>query len=141
MTIYLDTNFFLYSSDEDSKYYEECIDLIKFCKEQKIMLITSVETVQEIIHYAKNIKQIERGLEIADFTLKAVDQLVPTTPETINLYLKKAEAYLRSSSRDLLHLATCLENNFKIVISFDKDFSKFSDIKVFTPTNFIKYNS
>ena len=139
MIAYLDTNIFLYGADSDSKYYTECINFIKFCQKEQIILLTSVETVQEIIHYAKNIKQIERGLEIANFTLNSVDQLVSITPETIKLYLKEAESYLKASSRDLIHLATCQENNYKVVITFDKDFSRFTQIKSYTPQQFIDH--
>ena len=141
MTIYLDTNIFLYASDETSAYYPECVQLLSFCRKSSIDLTTSVETIQEIINYSKNIKEIEKGMRIADFVLKVVDQFFPVDPSTIDIYLKQIETYYKPSSRDILHLATCIENDLKIAITYDKDFSKFKDVEANTPKGFLaKYS-
>ncbi len=140
MTVYLDTNFFIYLADPDSDYQNQCANLVKYCQKNNIQLATSVETIQEIIHYAKNTKQIEKGLETAQLTQEIIDFLLPVSADTIKIYLTQTKQYLSPESRDLLHLASCLENDIKYCISFDKDFLKFSRLKTLTPTQLINSN-
>ena len=131
--LYLDTNLFLYLSESSSPYHQECLKLIKYCQKNKIALVTSTETIQEIIHFTKNTKQLEKGLKVAQKTLQLVSELLPINQTTIEIYLKKTSIYKTSSSRDLIHLAVCLENKIDSVITFDKDFERFGEIKAIKP--------
>ncbi len=131
--LYLDTNFFLYLSDKSSPYYSSCFKFIKFCKKEKIVLLTSVETIQEIIHYSKNINQLEKGLKVAKETLSLVSEILAIDQHTIDTYLRYGSVYKSASSRDLIHLAVCLENKISKLVTFDADFKKFKEITVLQP--------
>lgn len=135
--LYLDTNFFLYLSDKSSHFYPICKRFVRYCQKNNILISTSAETIQEIIHYTKNIKQLEKGLKAAKKTLEIIDELLPVTKETIKTYLRYALKYNNASSRDLIHMATCVENKIEKAVTFDKDFSKFKEIKTFQPQNAI----
>ena len=128
--LYLDTNIFLYAADRKSPYFRACTKFLKYSLDKDIPLLTSVETVQELIHYTKNTHQLSKGLKIAKNLIKVVAQLLPLTEKTIEIYLKMVKKHPESSSRDLIHLATCLENGLEKIITFDKDFKSF---KGFTP--------
>lgn len=135
--LYLDTNFFLYLADKSSHFYPICKRFIKYCQKENILISTSAETIQEIIHYTKNIKQLEKGLKAAKKTLDIIDELLPVTKETINAYLRFTLKYKNASSRDLIHMATCAENKIEKVVTFDRDFSKFKEVKIFQPQDVI----
>lgn len=132
-SIYIDTNLFIYLSKPNSPFHRICVDLIRYCKANKILISTSAETIQEIIHYSKNIKQPSKGVLIARNTLKLINKLHSITETTINVYLDQAKIYQTSGSRDLLHLAVCLEQSINTLITFDQDFKKFKEIKVLRP--------
>ncbi|MBI2315182.1 type II toxin-antitoxin system VapC family toxin [Candidatus Daviesbacteria bacterium] len=132
-SLYLDTNIFLYLSDKSSPYYLSCFKFIKFCKKEKILLLTSTETIQEIIHYSKNVKQVKEGLEAAKQTLQLLSGLLPIDQSIIEIYLKYVSIYKNASSRDLIHLAVCLENKINKIVTFDKDFKKFKEITLLQP--------
>lgn len=53
--------------------------------------------------------------------------------KTINVYLNLVIKHLTSDSRDSLHLATCIENNIKTIITHDHGFKKFKELKTLTP--------
>lgn len=131
--LYIDTNFFLYLSDPSSPFYISCHKFIKYCNQEKVLISTSVETIQEIIHYTKNTKQLDHGLKTATKVLSLVNELLPINMSTIEIYLKYASVYKSAGSRDLIHLATCLENKIDKIITFDKDFAKFKEIKTIQP--------
>lgn len=131
--LYLDTNIFIYFTDNDSPFHSTCQKLIKFCYTKNINLLTSVETFQEIIHLAKNTKQLEKGIKIAKNTLEIVSQIFPVNEQTISIYLDAAEKYQSSGSRDLIHLSSCLENKIDHLVTYDSDFKKFKQLKILTP--------
>lgn len=135
--LYLDTNFFLYLSDSSSTFYQECFRLVKHCKKNKIPLVTSTETIQEIIHFTKNTKQLEKGIKVAQKTLQLISEILPVNKRTIEIYLEKSSIYKTSSSRDLIHLAVCLENKIDKIVTFDKDFTRFKEIKILRPQDII----
>jgi len=135
--LYLDTNIFLYLSDESSPHYQVCADLIDHCQRKKILLSTCTETFQEIIHLYKNLKQLDQGIIISEYVLDLVDIVYPITRETIEIYLSKIKIYKTTSSRDLIHLSVGLENRLTKIISTDKDFKKFKEVEVLKPGEFL----
>lgn len=137
MTVYFDTNIFIYLSTVTSAHHKTCRQLLTLCLDKKFQIVTSVETVQEIIHYSKNIKELEFGLMIAEFVLTTVDTLLPLSPSIVQTYLDNAALYFSPSSRDLIHLSTCQEQEIKTMVTSDNDFSKFVDIDAYTPSQFI----
>lgn len=141
MTVYFDTNIFIYLATQKSAYHKICRQLLTVCLEKQFEIVTSVETIQEIIHYSKNIKELEFGLIMADFAITTTDTLIPLTPDIIQTYLSNAALFLSPSSRDLIHLSTCQQQEIRTIISSDNDFSKFVGIKAFTPQQFLaKYS-
>ncbi len=141
MGLYLDTNFFLYASKRTSPFYKDCVALVKYSSKNQIKIFTSCETIQEIIHLAKNTKVLDKGISTSKRTIKLIDELLPLTKEVITLYLDLAKKYRSATSRDLIHLATCLENKIDTIITHDSDFKKFKEVKVFKPEDFLKEKS
>ncbi len=137
MDLYLDTNIFIYLADNSSQFNKSCRDLIKFCQKHKIRIITSTETFQEIIHYAKNTKQLTSGIIIAEKVLLLTDGIYSIDKKTIEVYLKQVRKYPSAKSRDLIHLAVCLENGIAEIVTFDKDFKQFKEIRTITPDNLL----
>lgn len=135
--LYLDTNFFIYLSDPLSSFYNDCVDMLYYCRKHNIRISTSTETIQEIIHYSKNIKQLNSGLITAQTTLQTINELMPITPEIIKVYLEKVQTYPNRKSRDILHLSACIENKIDYLVTLDKDFKKFKEVKIVKPDEFL----
>lgn len=135
--VYLDTNIFLYATESKSIFNQECLELIRFCQKNQIRVVTSAETIQEIIHLSINTKKRRQGIKTANIALKVVDYLYPVDRFTIEIYLEQAKHHLTSASRDLLHLSTCLANNINTLITYDSDFQKFKQLKILKPLEFL----
>lgn len=136
-SVYIDTNIFLYLSDKKSPFCLTSSKLIEYLKNQRILVLTSVETVQEIIHFSQNTKQLAYGIKTAEKILETVDQILEINRKIILDYLKFVRIYKNVESRDLLHLAVSLDNKVDLIISYDKDFKKFKEIKALTPKEFL----
>ena len=130
-SLYLDTNFFIYLSDKISPFYKTVTKFLKNCKANNTSVVTSAETIQEIIHLAKNTKQLDKGLKMAKNCLKVADTMLPVNKDVIRTYLKYASVYKNSGSRDIIQLAVYIENKIDKIVTFDRDFAKFKEIKIF----------
>lgn len=135
--VYLDTNIFLYLTNKKSLFYRSCRQFLQYCQENNIFITTSAETVQELIHYTQNIKQLKQGLKAAKESLSLVNQLLVVDRNIIELYLDLMRKYPKFSSRDILHLSAVLMNRIDLIITYDKHFKKFKEIQAMTPTEFL----
>lgn len=88
--LYFDTNIFIYLSDKRSPFYKKCISLVNYCQDNNILIATSTETIQEIIRYAKNTKQLSSGLIVAKSTLALVNEMYPITKNTYRYLFKRS---------------------------------------------------
>lgn len=132
-SLYLDTNFFIYISDSSSPFYRNCLEFVKYASRNDIDLITSTETIQEIIHVSKKSNRLAKGLRTAKMAIQLINELLPVNKEVITNYLKFASIYKSAGSRDLIHLAACFENKIAKIVSFDRDFTSFRELKILSP--------
>ena len=137
MTIYFDTNIFIYLSKANSVYFLQVKNLIQYCLNSNIKIVTSVETIQEIIHFSINTKNLPFGFETANKTLDLVDELYILDRKTIENYLILVNKYKNRESRDFIHLASCLNQKVNTIITYDHGFKKFKEIKSLTPKEFL----
>ncbi len=100
-------------------------------------VVTSAETIQEIIYLAKNQNDLSKGLETAHKTLEIAKILFSITPNTCQIYLENVAKYPNRSSRDLIQLSSCIENQIETIVTYDKDFQKFKEITALTPQEFL----
>lgn len=138
MSIYFDTNVFIYLSNRQLPFYTEIKKLIQYCQDNDIQIVTSVETIQEIIHYAQNVKQLSFGLQTSHKALALTDELFILDKNIINLYLAFVKKYKNRESRDFIHLATCHYQKIDILITCDKGFKKIHEINSIAPAEFLK---
>jgi len=141
MRLYLDTNVFIYLSNRKYPYYVSCRELIASCRSKSIPLVTSAETFQEIIHWSKNKNRLKNGIEIVKRFKKIVWELFPVDETIVDLYLEKASRYKQVPSRDLIHLATCIENKIKHIVTLDKDFNFFKEVVSLAPHEALEFIS
>lgn len=140
-SVYVDTNIFLYLSEKTSSFYLESVELIKYLKKNKVLILTSAESIQEIVYVALKMKRLNYGLKTIEKVFEIIDELLSINKKTINIYLNLVTKYLTSDSRDSLHSAACIENNIKTIITYDHGFKKFKELKALTPKEFTLLNS
>jgi len=83
-SVYIDTNVFLYLSNKTSAFYLDSVELIKYLKNNKVLIFSSTETIQEIVHVALKIKKLSYGLKIIEKVFEIIDELLPINSKTIN---------------------------------------------------------
>ena len=140
-SVYIDTNLFLYLSEKKSSFYLESVELIRHLKNDRTLILTSSESIQEIVYVSQKMKKLSYGLKTIEKVFEVIDELLSINKKTINYYLDLVIKHSTSDSRDSLHVATCIENKIGTIITYDYGFKKFKEIKVFTPQEFLnKFN-
>ncbi len=138
--IYLDTNVFMYAADKTSRYYAVCDRLTGMAAHNKIKIVTSAETIQEVIYLFQNRGDLEKGLEMSSYIAEIINEILPVDGSVLQQYLSTIGKHLRQekiSSRDFLHVATCIVYKIDMIITYDADFKKFKEIKTLTPEQFL----
>jgi len=136
-SVYIDTNVFLYLSNKTSAFYFDSVELIKYLKNNKVLIFSSTETIQEIVHVALKIKKLSYGLKIIEKVFEIIDELLPINSKTINIYLNLVAKHPTNDSRDSLHTSVYIENTIETIITYDHGFRKFKEVKSLTPKEFI----
>ena len=137
-SVYIDTNVFLYISNETSSFCLESVELVKYLKKNNVLILTSTETIQEIIYVALKTKKLNYGLKTIEKVFGIIDELLSINKKTISFYLDLVVKHQTIDSRDSLHAATCIENKIPIIITYDHGFKKFKEIKAFTPKEYLE---
>ena len=135
--LYFDTNIFVYAADTKSPYRAITKNLIEYCVQQSIPIQTSTETIQEIVHLGKYSKTLNNALIVARETMTIVEQLLAVNKEVIQRYLRLVAKYPRLESRDLIHLASCVEFHVPHLVTYDKKLKHCTEVKVSTPEEFL----
>ena len=136
--IYVDTNVFIDRSDKSSAHYAEAKKFIDKALTTTLLITTSTETIQEIIYYGYKMKKMNDVVKICYLIVDELNDLLSVDVLTIREYLKFVHKYPKADSRDLIHLAACLANNIGIIITFDRDFKKFKEVRALTPGEYLK---
>ncbi|MFS8159035.1 MAG: type II toxin-antitoxin system VapC family toxin [Candidatus Roizmanbacteria bacterium] len=138
--IYIDTNIFLYAADKESQYFADCTTFLSSCIKENIDITTSAETIQEIVHYLKNRNTIKDAPHICNTILKIIPTPLALDISVLEVFIKMVSEYgdnRKIQSRDLLYVATCIENDIGTIVTYDKAFSQIKEIKAQTPKQFL----
>lgn len=135
--LFLDTNIFIYLGENHPKFANEISAFLSKVQTENYQIVTSAETIQEIIHLAKNQHDLPKGLKTARLALEMVKALLPITQDTCQIYLDNAGKYPARSSRDLIQLSSCIENKIDTIVTYDSDFQKFKELTTLTPAEFL----
>lgn len=136
--IYIDTNIFLYRTNRKSSYHKATKKLIDSAARGEFQITTSTEVIQEIIHVTKKLKALLTGIKTAKLVMQQIEAILSIDREVISRYLDLAKKYKEASSRDLIHVACCSVNKIDIMVTVDRDFKKFKEIKALTPEEYLK---
>jgi predicted nucleic acid-binding protein len=136
-SIYIDTNVFLDLLDKSSSSSLSTRSFFESLGSHSFERYTSAETIQEIVYVAKKRNQLKEGIDIAEITIKMVRELLPINKSVIDQYLLDSRIYASSDSRDIIHLSAAKANAIKTIITYDKGFKKFKEIRALTPSEFL----
>lgn len=133
MTAFLDTAVFMYAAGADHPLRRPCQQILTAIAAGRFPAVTSAEVVQEILHRYVGIRRPELGAAMAQHTLDLMAPVLPLTHEIVSRVPKLLERYGGLSARDLVHVATCVENGLDTIVSPDAGFADVREVTAQTP--------
>lgn len=133
MTTFLDTAVFMYAAGGPHPLKWPCSAIVSRVADGSMEAATSAEVVQEILHRYSAIGRTEQGLTVARDVLSAFKPVLAITDAAVRRLPGLVERHPRLTPRDLLHVATCLEEGIDVIITPDRGFDAVTEIKRLDP--------
>ncbi len=132
--VMLDSNVPMYAAGQEHPYRSPCQRVLERIVAGELEAVTNVEVHQEILHRYIAIGLAAKGREVSQDFQHLVPRVLPVTLEEIELARELSARYPELPGRDLVHLAVMLNHGIEIVVSADRHFDRFSEIRRLDPT-------
>jgi predicted nucleic acid-binding protein len=133
VTVFVDTAIIMYAGGAAHPLREPCQRLLERVADGRLEAVTSVEVVQEILHRFSALGRPEIGAAMARDTLDLFAPVLPITHATMRRMPDLIEQYHGLAARDLVHVATCLEEGITEIVSPDRGFDAVPGIHRLAP--------
>ena len=94
-----------------------------------------MEVVKEILHRFTSIGRQGIGIEIARLTVDAFAPVLPITHPLMRRVPDLAVRYQNLSSRDLVHVATCIHEGITEIVTPDRGFDHVVELRRIDPAD------
>lgn len=135
MTVFIDTAIVMYAAGSDHPLKTPCRRILARIAAGELDGVVSVEVVQEIVHRFTALRRPELGAAIARDTLDLFAPVLPITHAVMRRVPDLVEAHPTLAARDLVHVATCLEEGIGEIISPDRGFDTVAGIRRLDPAD------
>ncbi len=98
--------------------------------------VISVEVILEILHRSWSMRQMAIGEAQAREALDFFAPVLPITHELMRRVPDLAGKYPTLAARDLVHVATCIQEGISEIISPDRGFDQVSEVRRIDPASF-----
>lgn len=134
MTALIDAAIFMYAAGAAHPLKQPSITVLARARARSLDATTSAEVVQEIFHRYRAIGRTAGGIALTREVLVTFTPVLPITDAVVRRLPELAERYSNLSSRDLVHVATCIEHGLDTIISPDRGFDEVSEIMRVNPS-------
>ena len=128
MTVFIDTAIVMYAGGAEHSLRRPCLRILEGVADGSFEAVTSVEVIQEILHRFSALRRAPVGAAMARDALDLFAPVLPVTHAVMRRMPELIDAYPRLSARDLVHVATCLQEGIREIVSPDRGFDSVSEI-------------
>jgi len=125
----------MYAAGEPHPLREASVRVVRAVRDGGLDGVISAEVVQEILHRFVAIRRPELGARIARDALDLFGPVLPITHAVMDRMPRLVEAYPMLAARDLVHIATCLENGIGAIVSPDRGLDSVTEISRIEPAD------
>lgn len=133
MTLFIDTAIIMYAAGSEHPLRTPCQRLLERVADGSLDAVTSVEVVQEILHRFTALRRPGVGAAMARDALDLFAPVLPVTHAVMRRMPELVELHGTLAARDLVHVATCLEEGIGEIVSPDRGFDSVDGIRRLDP--------
>jgi predicted nucleic acid-binding protein len=134
--MYVDTTIFIYAMGAESRFKEPCAHILRAGAADKAVLVTSAETLQEVLHRYRSIGRYEEIQATFDAISAAVQRILPVTFDDVDEARRLGDRIpggSGASGRDLVHAAVARRQGLREILTVDAGFASILGVLVVDP--------
>ena len=135
MTVFVDTAVIMYAVGTAHPLKAASAEILRRVASGAMHGVTSAEVIQEIVHRFVHAGRPERAAEVAGHALAVFSPVVPVSHAVVERLPGLLDRYPNAAARDLLHVATCLEERIGTIVTPDRDFDGISELRRADPAD------
>ena len=133
MTVFLDTAVLMYAAGSEHPLRDPCRALLRRVSDGDLEAVISAEVVQEILHRFTRIGRPAEGTVLSRAALDLFAPVLPITHALMRRLPALIEQHPSLAARDLVHVATCLQEGITDIVSPDRGFDTVQGIRRLAP--------
>jgi predicted nucleic acid-binding protein len=133
VTLFLDTNVFLYAAGGDHPLRAPCRDILRRVAKGDLTATTSSEVVQEVLYVLSRRGLRDQAIALAKNIIGVFPSMLEVGGREMSLACDLMESTPELSPRDAVHAATMLTHEVNTIISADPHFDRLTRITRIVP--------
>jgi predicted nucleic acid-binding protein len=138
--MYVDTTIFMYAMGSESRFRDPCARILRAGAAETAVLVTSAETLQEVLHRYRSIGRHSDIRAAFDAISAAVQRILPVTHEDVEEAGRLGERTSGgsgASARDLVHAAVARRQGLREILTVDAGFASIPGVVVVDPLEWV----
>jgi uncharacterized protein len=136
MTVFIDTAVFMYAAGSDHPLRASCRAVLARAVRGEIAAATSAEVIQELVHRYLSIRRDDAATSVAREVLASFAPVLPIDHAIVARLPELVSKYPGITTRDLVHVATCIEEGITDIVTPDHGFDGVKEIRRIDPETF-----
>jgi uncharacterized protein len=136
VTVFVDTAVPMYAAGTSHALRDPSLRILQMIRRGDVDGVTSTEVVQEVVHRFLAIRRPDLARQLATDVLDLFAPVLPITHAIMRRVPELALRYPLLAARDLVHVATCVNEGIVEIISPDRGFDAVAEVHRIDPSEF-----
>jgi hypothetical protein len=138
MSIFLDTNIFMYAAGKPHQYKAPCVRILRDLEQGRLRAVINTEILQEILYRYSHIGLPDKGIDLCRTLLQYPLSVFAVTEADLRTAIDLFDQFrtLGIQPRDAIHAATMQNNNLTRIITVDMHFDHFGFLGRIDPLSY-----
>lgn len=133
MKVFIDSNIPMYVAGRDHAWREPARRFLQKVRSGEVDGCTSTEVLQEILYRYAALKRLDLARDVYDLFVQLCPVVFPVTLADTDRAKKLVCSPRGAGVRDALHAAVMLNNDVRVIATFDEDFDRIKEIQRLQP--------
>jgi uncharacterized protein len=135
LTLFVDTAVIMYAAGADHPLKQPSAEIVRRIAAGKLNAVTSAEVIQEIAHRFVHAGHQEQAAQLMSLALDLFSPVLPISQAVVARLPALVRRYPSLQARDLIHVATCLEERIDAIVSPDRGFDLVAELRRIDPAD------
>jgi len=138
--MYVDTTIFMYAMGAESRFKAACARILRAGAADRIVLVTSAETFQEVLLRYRSIGRDKDVQTTFEAIAASVQRILPVTFDDVEEARRLGERVTggsKTSARDLVHAAIARRQGLREILTVDAGFASIPGVVAVDPVEWV----